>query len=50
MKLIVLYGPENSGKTTTLKIVYGKLKPFDKNLQLPRFEYLDKNKIASQKD
>ncbi|MBR4326140.1 MAG: hypothetical protein IKP73_11510 [Bacteroidales bacterium] len=43
MKLIVLYGPKDSGKTTTLKIVYGKLKPFDKNLQLPRFEYLDKN-------
>ena len=29
MKLIVLYGPENSGKTTTLKMVYEVLKQFN---------------------
>ncbi len=41
MKLIVLYGPENSGKTTTLEIVYERLK----RISIPRatnyFFYLD---------
>ena len=32
MKLIVLYGPENSGKTTTLEIVYERLK----RISIPR--------------
>ena len=41
MKLIVLYGPEDSGKTTTLEIVYERLK----RISIPRatnmFWYLD---------
>lgn len=41
MKLIVLYGPENSGKTTTLKMVYDVLKKFNV-LETNQFRYLDK--------
>lgn len=40
MKLIVLYGPENSGKTTTLKIVYEVLKQFNL-LETHWFKYYD---------
>ena len=42
MKLIVLQGPENSGKTTTLKKIYERLKCInaaDSNY----FEYVDSN-------
>lgn len=42
MKLIVLYGPENSGKTTTLKMVYEYLKRW--NLyETNWFMYYDRN-------
>ena len=40
MKLIVLYGPENSGKTTTLEIVYERLKRISV-VNLNKFWYLD---------
>jgi len=41
MKLIVLYGPENSGKTTTLKMVYDELKNVNA-LETNQFNYIDK--------
>ena len=44
MKLIVLYGPENSGKTTTLKIVYGVIKKHNEEEQ-KRFLYVDRNQF-----
>ena len=40
MKLIVLYGPENSGKTITLKIVYERLKKYNL-LETHWFRYYD---------
>ncbi|MBO7598173.1 MAG: hypothetical protein J6T70_14130 [Bacteroidales bacterium] len=40
MKLIVLQGPENSGKTTTLKIVYEQLKKWNL-LETHCFKYYD---------
>ena len=42
MKLIVLYGPENSGKTTTLKMVYKKLKELNL-LETHCFKYYDED-------
>ncbi len=43
MKLIVLYGPEKSGKTTTLKMVYEQLKPFNLS-ETYWFKYYDSNR------
>lgn len=40
MKLIVLYGPEDSGKTTTLKIVYNKVKKLN-STETHWFKYYD---------
>lgn len=40
MKLIVLYGPEDSGKTTTLKMVYERLKKHNL-LETNCFKYYD---------
>ena len=40
MKLIVLYGPENSGKTTSLKMVYEVLKGVNRN-EKKVFRYVD---------
>ena len=39
MKLIVLRGPENSGKTSTLEVVYERLKRI--SVAEPYFEYVD---------
>lgn len=39
MKLIVLHGPENSGKTSTLEVVYERLKRI--SVSEPYFEYVD---------
>ncbi len=41
MKLIVLYGPDRSGKTTTLKMVYDELKKINV-LETNQFDYIDK--------
>lgn len=41
MKLIVLYGPEDSGKTTTLKMVYDELKKINL-FETNQFRYVDK--------
>ncbi len=49
MKLIVLYGPSNSGKTTTLKIVYEVLKKLNKKEER-RFQYLDPNMYLDFRD
>lgn len=43
MKLIVLYGPEKSGKTTTLKMVYEVLKRVNQK-ENHAFRYVDINK------
>ena len=43
MKLIVLYGEEKSGKTTTLKMVYEKLKQFNQ-VETRWFKYCDSDR------
>lgn len=45
-KLIVLFGPEDSGKTTTLKKVYELLKPFNMS-ETRRFKYYDSDYSVS---
>lgn len=49
MKLIVLYGPEKSGKTTTLKMVYDVLKKLN-ICEEKRFNYLDPNMFLDFRD
>ena len=49
MKLIVLYGPSNSGKTTTLKMVYEVLKKLNTKEER-RFKYLDPNMYLDFRD